>query len=103
MYPLVVLLILILVFIVQVLLKKGSFEKSVSLIASLALFAIVWGFLGQIIGLISAFDAIEEAGEISLAMLAGGLKVSFLAPSFGMFVFLIGRFGIIVLTWMKKE
>ena len=70
---------------------------------SVALFAIVWGFLGQIIGLISAFDAIEAAGDISPAILAGGLKISALSPAFGMFVFLVGRLGIIILTWMNND
>lgn len=103
MYPLLFILILIIVLIVKGFLQKGSVEKTMSLISSVALFAIVWGFLGQIIGLISAFDAIESMGEVSAEMLAGGLKVASLAPVFGMFNFLVGRLGIIVLTWMKKD
>ena len=102
MYPLVLLLILVLVLFVKELVKKGTVKKSIDLISSLSLFAIVWGFLGQIIGLIMAFDAIQAAGDISPAILAGGLKVSSLAPAFGMLVFLIGRLEIIVLTWMQK-
>ena len=103
MYPLLLLLILVLVLFVKELVKKGNSDKTINLISSLCLFAIVWGFLGQIIGLIMAFDAIQAAGDISPAVLAAGLKVSFLAPVFGMMVFLIGRLGIIVLTWMQKE
>lgn len=103
MYPLLLLLILILILIVKGFLKRGKLEKTTSLISSIALFAIVWGFLGQIIGLISAFDAIEAANEISPAVLAGGLKISALSPAFGMFVFLIGRLGIIILTWMQRD
>jgi hypothetical protein len=103
MYPLLLLLILILILIVKGFLKKGNIEKTSSLISSIALFAIVWGFLGQIIGLISAFDAIEAAGDISPAILAGGLKISALSPAFGMFVFLVGRLGIIILTWMQRD
>jgi len=103
MYPLLLLLILVLILIVKGLLKKGNLEKTTSLISSIALFAIVWGFLGQIIGLISAFDAIEAAGDISPTVLAGGLKVSALSPAFGMFVFLVGRLGIIIITWMQKD
>jgi len=103
MYPLLLLLILILILIVKGFLKRGKLEKTTSLISSVALFAIVWGFLGQIIGLISAFDAIEAAGDISPAILAGGLKISALSPAFGMFVFLVGRLGIIILTWMNND
>jgi len=103
MYPLLIILILIIILIVKGFLQKGSVSKTISLISSISLFALVWGFLGQIIGLIGAFDAIESYGDVSPAMLAGGLKIAFLAPVFGMFSFLVGRLGIIVLTWMQKE
>ena len=103
MYPLLLILILIIILIAKGFLQKGSFDKTISLISSIALFAIVWGFLGQIIGLIGAFDAIESMGNVSAEMLAAGLKVAFLPPVFGMFIFLIGRLGIIILTWLKKD
>lgn len=103
MYPLLLILILIIILIVKGLLKKGSVDKTMSLIGSISLFAIVWGFLGQIIGMIGAFDTIESVGEVSSVILASGLKVAFLAPVFGMFTFLTGRLGIIVLTWIKKD
>ena len=103
MYPLLLILILIIILIVKGFLQKRSVDKTISLVSSIALFAIVWGFLGQIIGLIGAFDAIESYGEVSPEMLAGGLKVAFLAPVFGMFDFLVGRLGIILLTWIRKD
>ncbi len=103
MYPLLLILILVLILIVKGFLKKGSLQKTVSLVNSFSLFAVVWGVLGQILGLISAFDAIEIVKDISPAMLAGGLKISFITPAFGLFIFLIGRLGIIILTWMQKE
>lgn len=103
MYPLLLILILIIILIVKGFLNKGNLKRTLSLISSIALFAVVWGFLGQIIGLISAFDAIQAAGDISPAILAAGLRVSFLAPVFGLFIFLVGRLGIIILTWIQKE
>ena len=103
MYVILFLLILILVLIVKGFLEKGNNQKTLSLIGSFGLFTVVWGFLGQTIGLISAFQAIEQVGDVSMALLAGGLKVSLLAPIFGLIVFLIARLGIIVLTWMGKE
>ncbi len=103
MYPLFFIIILLLILVVKGFLQKGSVDKTISLISSIALFAIVWGFLGQIIGLIGAFDSIEDMGEVSPAVMAGGLKIAFLAPVFGMFAFLVGRLGIIILTWMKKD
>jgi hypothetical protein len=103
MFVILFLLILILVLIVKGFLEKGNHPKTISLIGSLGLFTVVWGFLGQTIGLIMAFGVIEQAGDVSMSVIAGGLKVSLLAPIFGLIVFLIARLGIIVLTWMGKE
>ncbi|GET34770.1 hypothetical protein PbJCM13498_36330 [Prolixibacter bellariivorans] len=103
MFPILFLLILILVLIVKGFLEKGNNPKTLSLIGSIGLFTIVWGFLGQTIGLIEAFGVIEKVGDISMSLIAGGLKVSLLAPVFGLIVFLIARLGIIVLIWMGKE
>ncbi len=102
MYPLLLLLILVLVLLVKGFLKKET-TKTIKLVSSVTLFALVWGFLGQIIGLITAFDAIESVGEISSGMLAAGLKISLLTPAFGAVVFLVGRLGIIILTFLQKD
>ena len=103
MYPLLVILILVLILIVKGFLQKGSVEKTISLINSITLFALVWGFLGHIIGMIGAFDAIESIGSVSQSVMAAGIKISLLVPLFGSVVFLIGRLGIIIFTWMQKE
>jgi len=103
MYPLLIILILVIILIVKGFLKKESMEKTISLISSITLFALVWGFLGHIIGMIGAFDAIESMGSVSQEIMAAGIKVSLLVPVFGSFVFLVGRLGIIVLTWMQKD
>ena len=96
-------MILILVLIVKGLINKNDNSKTISLISSVGLFTLVWGILGQTMGLISAFDAVQAAGDISMGILAGGLKVSLLTTFFGLFVFLIARLGIIILIWMQKE
>lgn len=103
MVPIVFLLIAILLLTIFGILKTNKNKKAVSLISSLSFFVLVWGFLGQSIGLIGAFDAIQDLGNISIDILAGGLKISFLPVVFGMFTFLIGRIGIIVLTILDKE
>jgi hypothetical protein len=102
MYPLLAILILILVLLVKGLIDKKDNSEIISLTSSLGLFAIVWSFAAQIIGLMGAFEAIRFAGDISPAVMAEGLRISFIAPIFGMFIFLIGRLGIIVLTILKK-
>ena len=103
MVPIVFLLLAILLLTIFGLVKRDNSKKIISLISSLSLFVLVWGFLGQAIGLISAFDTIQSLGNISTDVLAGGLKITFLPVVFGMFTFLIGRVGIIILTLLHKE
>jgi hypothetical protein len=103
MYPLLVILILVLILIVKGFLQKGDTTKTIKLISSITLFALVWGFLGHIIGMIGAFDAIESVGSVSQSVMAAGIKISLLVPLFGSIVFLIGRLGIIIFTWTKKD
>ena len=103
MYTTLILLLVIFALLIRAFLKKEALAKSLKLVSSISLFALVWGFLGQMIGLISAFDAIEAAGDISPAMLAGGLKIAILSPLFGMFTFLVARLGIILLVMVEKE
>lgn len=101
-YPTFLLLIITIILLVKVFTKGDVDGNTKKLIIHIGLFALVWGFLGQLIGLIGAFDAIEAAGDIAPSILAGGLKVALLSPTFGMVVFLVGRLGIIILTALKK-
>ena len=66
---------------------KGNAEKKgligIIFFGSLApLIGIIW----QMIGMMQAFTAIQQAGDISPAMVLGGLKVSMYAPVFGLIV-----------------
>jgi biopolymer transport protein ExbB len=47
------------------------------------------GFMGTVIGMIEAFDAIEAAGDISPSLVAGGIKVALLTTVFGLVVAMI--------------
>ncbi|MFT7251164.1 MAG: hypothetical protein ACI9FW_000889 [Flavobacterium sp.] len=102
MVPILIILLLILLLFIRGLIKKEANSKMIKLISSISLFVLVWGFLGQAIGLIGAFDAIESIGNISTDILASGLKISFLPLVFGMFTFLLARVGIIILTLLEK-
>ena len=102
MYTTLFILIAIIALLIRGFLKPATRDKTITLVSSISLFVLVWGFLGQMLGLISAFDAIEAAGDISPSILAGGLKVAILSPLFGMIVFLIARIGIIILNLLKK-
>lgn len=63
--------------------------RSVNQIKSFGLLAAVTGIFGQLIGLFSAFEAIQEMGGVSPAMLAGGLKVSMITTMYGIVIYLI--------------
>ncbi len=79
--------------------QNGKFKE---ILSHLSLFALVWGFFGMMIGLIHAFDAISMATSVSTGVLAGGLKIGLLAPTFGMLIFIVGRLLIIGLVLKKK-
>lgn len=100
MFVLLILLLAVLATGVISLIKKkdnAQRRKWIKINQDLALFALVWGIFGQTVGLFGAFQAIEEVGEVSQALLAGGLKVSSYPTLYGMFIFLIGKvFKIII-------
>ncbi|PSQ65758.1 MAG: flagellar motor protein MotA [Bacteroidetes bacterium SW_7_64_58] len=50
------------------------------------------GFLGTVIGMIEAFDSIEQAGDISPRLVAGGIKIALLTTAFGLIVAVILQF-----------
>ena len=102
-YPLVLILIIMLILLAQGFLKKRKVKKIISLVNSMSLFALVWSFLGHIVGIIVALDTIEVVGDISSSVLVRGLSLTLLTLVFGSSIFLIGRLGTIVLIWMQKE
>jgi hypothetical protein len=71
--------------------SKQSKDKSLLLLEygkSIGLFALITGIFGQLIGLYSAFSAIEQAGSVSPAMVYSGLKVSMVTTFYGIFIYL---------------
>ena len=67
----------------------GLLEKGLSWIALFIALAPMIGFMGTVIGMIGAFDAIEAAGDISPSLVAGGIKVALLTTVFGLIVAII--------------
>lgn len=74
-----------------------SAHKYLKLTVDSSLLGLVLGFLGSVLGLISAFDTVEAMGNPPPEMFAGGLKISLLTATFGLFSFVIARLGILVL------
>ena len=66
--------------------QASNLEKGCSWITLFIAMAPSLGFLGTVIGMVMAFDKIQEAGDISPTVVAGGMKVALLTTIFGIVV-----------------
>ncbi|MDD2641283.1 MAG: MotA/TolQ/ExbB proton channel family protein, partial [Bacteroidales bacterium] len=64
-------------------------EKNLSWIQLFIAIAPMLGFLGTVVGMVAAFDAIEAAGDISPTVVAGGIKVALITTIGGLIVAII--------------
>ena len=69
--------------------QMARLESNMTWIALFIALAPSFGFLGTVIGMVGAFDAIEAAGDISPTVVAGGMKVALLTTVFGLIVAII--------------
>ena len=53
--------------------------------------ALSTGILGSFIGLYSAFITIQQLGNVSPSVLAGGLRVALICTMYGILVYIISR------------
>ncbi len=67
----------------------GRLESGLSWISLFIAIAPMLGFMGTVIGMISAFDNIEAMGDISPAVVASGIKMALLTTVFGLIVAII--------------
>ncbi|GIV34690.1 MAG: hypothetical protein KatS3mg031_2225 [Chitinophagales bacterium] len=67
----------------------GLLERGLVWMSLFIALAPMLGFMGTVIGMIEAFDAIEVAGDISPSLVAGGIKVALLTTVFGLIVAII--------------
>ncbi|MFK5981577.1 MAG: MotA/TolQ/ExbB proton channel family protein [Flavobacteriaceae bacterium] len=69
--------------------QMGQLEKNVSWISLFIAIAPMLGFMGTVIGMISAFDKIQSAGDMNPSLVAGGIKIALLTTVFGLIVAII--------------
>lgn len=69
--------------------QMGLLEKNLSWISLFIALAPMLGFMGTVIGMIQAFDMIQQAGDISATIVAGGIKVALLTTVTGLIVAII--------------
>ncbi len=67
----------------------GRLEMNLTWISLFIAIAPMLGFMGTVIGMISAFDAIAQAGDISPTIVADGIKIALLTTVFGLIVAVI--------------
>ena len=65
-------------------------RRKIGTIKSIGLFALIIGVLGQLIGLFSAFRAIElGAVEVSPTVIASGFKISMITTIYGLIIYVL--------------
>lgn len=69
--------------------EMGRLERGLIWISLFISLGPMLGFFGTVIGMIFAFDAIEAAGDISPAVVAGGMKVALITTVAGLIVGMI--------------
>jgi biopolymer transport protein ExbB len=69
--------------------EMGKLERGLVWISLFISLAPMLGFMGTVVGMIQAFDAIEAAGDISPSLVAGGIKVALLTTVAGLIVAMI--------------
>lgn len=69
--------------------EMGRLEKGLVWVSLFIALAPMLGFMGTVIGMINAFDAIEAAGDISPQIVANGIKVALLTTVAGLIVGII--------------
>lgn len=64
--------------------ELGFLERGLVLLATVANVAPMMGFLGTVAGMILAFGAVAEAGQIEASLVAGGIKVALITTATGL-------------------
>lgn len=64
--------------------QSGMMEKNLSWIGLFIGLCPNFGFMGTVIGMIEAFDRIQQAGDMSATIVAGGIKVALITTVFGL-------------------
>ena len=69
--------------------QSGLLERNLSWVGLFIALAPMLGFMGTVIGMIAAFVRIQQAGDISATIVAGGIKVALITTVTGLIVAII--------------
>jgi biopolymer transport protein ExbB len=68
------------------LIEMASLEQGLVWLATVSNVAPLLGFLGTVIGMIAAFQAIEAAGEVEATVVARGIKIALITTATGLMI-----------------
>jgi biopolymer transport protein ExbB len=68
------------------LIEMANLESGLVWLATVSNVAPLMGFLGTVVGMIQAFQAIEAAGEVEATLVAGGIKVALITTAAGLMI-----------------
>ncbi|GGI57847.1 MotA/TolQ/ExbB proton channel family protein [Winogradskyella haliclonae] len=107
MYIILIAFLLSLAFVIMAFVKRSkqqeTAKKMIDLAAESSIVALVIGCLASVMGIIQLFDMVEAVGNVSPELFSGGLKVSLLTITFGLFSFTIARIGILAYKWSSSS
>jgi biopolymer transport protein ExbB len=66
--------------------ELGFLERGLAVLATISNVAPLLGFLGTVAGMISAFGAIAEAGQVEATLVAGGIKIALITTATGLII-----------------
>jgi len=69
--------------------ENGTLKKRNAVVLQLGVFLYFVGILSQALGLMQAFQVIQQVGDISPALLLGGLRVSMISPAYGLILLIV--------------
>lgn len=66
--------------------ELGFLERGLAVLATISNVAPLLGFLGTVAGMISAFGAIAEAGQVDATLVASGIKIALITTATGLII-----------------
>lgn len=66
--------------------ELGFLERGLPILATVSNVAPLLGFLGTVAGMISAFGAIANAGQVEASLVAGGIKIALITTATGLII-----------------
>jgi biopolymer transport protein ExbB len=66
--------------------ELGFIERGLPILATISNVAPLLGFLGTVAGMIAAFGAIAEAGQVEASLVAGGIKIALITTAAGLII-----------------